>query len=56
MNLSDLFFFQLSAKSNKKLTYMYLANDVLQNGKRKGPEFINEFKGIMPSAFRHCVL
>lgn len=27
----------------KKLCMMYLANDILQNSRKKGPEFVNEF-------------
>ena len=27
----------------RKLTYMYLANDVVQNSRRKGPEYSKEF-------------
>lgn len=42
------------ARQSKKLTFMFLANDVLQNGKRKGGEFLGEFKHILPSAFQHC--
>lgn len=33
---------------------MFLANDVLQNGKRKGTEFLNEFKHVLPAGFQHC--
>ena len=29
----------------KKLTFLYLANDVIQNSKKKGPEFSMEFEG-----------
>ena len=43
-----------AARQSKRLTFMYLANDVLQNGKRKGTEFLNEFKQILPSAFQTC--
>ena len=43
-----------TARQSKKLTFMFLANDVLQNGKRKGAEFLGEFKHILPSAFQHC--
>lgn len=31
------------AKPNRKLTFLYLANDVIQNSKRKGPEFTKDF-------------
>lgn len=39
----------------KKLTFLYLANDVIQNSKKKGPEFSMEFEGVLPYAF-HNVL
>ncbi len=29
----------------RKLTFLYLANDVIQNSKKKGPEFSQEFEG-----------
>lgn len=45
--------FLLSAKENRKLTYMYLANDVIQNSKKKGPEFGKEFELLLPKAFEH---
>ena len=32
---------------------MYLANDVIQNSKKKGPEFGKEFGTILPKAFEH---
>ncbi|XP_070266869.1 regulation of nuclear pre-mRNA domain-containing protein 1B-like [Myotis yumanensis] len=41
------------AKSNRKLTFLYLANDVIQNSKRKGPEFIREFESVLVDAFSH---
>jgi len=37
----------------KKLTFLYLANDVIQNSKKKGPEFSMEFEGVLPYAFHH---
>jgi len=63
--LLDKFFFTLksntvfcllsfTARSSKKLTFLFLANDVLQNGKRKGAEFLGEFKHVLPAAFQHC--
>lgn len=41
------------AKDNRKLTFMYLANDVIQNSKKKGPEFGKEFETVLPKAFEH---
>ncbi|TMW40374.1 hypothetical protein DOY81_014547, partial [Sarcophaga bullata] len=37
----------------KKLTFMYLANDVIQNSKKKGPEYGKEFVNVLPKAFSH---
>ena len=34
----------------KRLTLLYLANDVIQNGKRKGPEYAKEFATVLKSA------
>lgn len=43
-----------TAKASKKLTLLYLANDVLQNSKKKGSEFNAEFKTVLPAVFKHC--
>lgn len=40
-------------ESNKKLTLLYLANDVIQNSKRKGPEFRTEFGKVLPRALQY---
>ncbi|XP_014248263.1 regulation of nuclear pre-mRNA domain-containing protein 1B [Cimex lectularius] len=42
------------AKGNelRKLTLMYLANDVIQNSKKKGPEYTKEFIPVLRKAFR----
>jgi len=45
--------FYFSAKDVRKLTFMYLANDVIQNGKKKGSEFGGEFEGTLKRAFEH---
>ncbi|XP_068142395.1 LOW QUALITY PROTEIN: regulation of nuclear pre-mRNA domain-containing protein 1B [Drosophila tropicalis] len=37
----------------KKLTFMYLANDVIQNSKKKGPEYGKEYSHVLPKAFAH---
>ncbi|KAF4790106.1 Regulation of nuclear pre-mRNA domain-containing protein 1A [Turdus rufiventris] len=42
-----------SAKPNRKLTFLYLANDVIQNSKRKGPEFTKDFAPVIVEAFKH---
>ncbi|XP_076354834.1 regulation of nuclear pre-mRNA domain-containing protein 1B-like [Tachypleus tridentatus] len=44
------------AKPNRKLTMMYLANDVIQNSKKKGPEFSKEFLSILCKAFHNVTL
>ncbi|XP_022920955.1 regulation of nuclear pre-mRNA domain-containing protein 1B isoform X2 [Onthophagus taurus] len=43
----------LKAKDSRKLTLMYLANDVIQNSKKKGPEYNKEFGGVLKKAFEH---
>ncbi|KAF4518620.1 hypothetical protein B566_EDAN005945 [Ephemera danica] len=43
----------VKANNSKKLTFMYLANDVIQNSKKKGPEFGTEFEGTMKKAYEH---
>ncbi|XP_032826885.1 regulation of nuclear pre-mRNA domain-containing protein 1B-like isoform X2 [Petromyzon marinus] len=40
-------------KPSRKLTYLYLANDVIQNSKRKGPELTREFSSVLLDAFSH---
>ncbi|XP_012524696.1 regulation of nuclear pre-mRNA domain-containing protein 1B [Monomorium pharaonis] len=40
-------------KDHRKLMFMYLANDVIQNSKKKGPEFGKEFETVLPKAFEH---
>ncbi|PIK47740.1 putative regulation of nuclear pre-mRNA domain-containing protein 1B [Apostichopus japonicus] len=43
----------MKAKPSKKLIHIYLANDVVQNSKKKGPEFNREFSGIIVAAYKH---
>lgn len=38
--------------ASKKLTFMYLANDVIQNSKKKGPEFGKEYEHVLLKAFK----
>ena len=45
------YIFFLSARPSKKLTFVYLANDVIQNSKKKGPEFAKNFETVLPDAF-----
>lgn len=39
----------------KKVPLLYLANDILQNSKRKGNEFVTEFWKVLPSALKAVV-
>ncbi|CAI8038901.1 Regulation of nuclear pre-mRNA domain-containing protein 1B [Geodia barretti] len=39
------------ADSNRKLTLLYLANDIVQNSRKKGTEFKIEFTRVLPRAF-----
>ncbi|XP_059365460.1 probable proton-coupled zinc antiporter SLC30A4 isoform X2 [Carassius carassius] len=41
------------AQVSRKLTFLYLANDVIQNSKRKGPEFTQDFSPVIVDAFKH---
>ncbi|CAJ1085600.1 regulation of nuclear pre-mRNA domain-containing protein 1B [Xyrichtys novacula] len=41
------------AKSSRKLTFLYLANDVIQNSKKKGPEFTKDFESVLVDAYSH---
>ncbi|XP_013190522.1 regulation of nuclear pre-mRNA domain-containing protein 1B [Amyelois transitella] len=43
----------LKAKDSKQLTFMYLANDVIQNSKKKGPEYGKEFGEVLVDSFKH---
>jgi len=43
----------LKAKPSRKLTFMYLANDVIQNSKKKGPEYAKEFGNVLRKAFQY---
>lgn len=45
--------YTLSAPQNRKLVFMYLANDVIQNSKKKGPEYQEHFATILAKAFMH---
>lgn len=42
-----------AAPVSRKLTFLYLANDVIQNSKRKGPEFTQDFAPVIVEAFKH---
>jgi regulator of Ty1 transposition protein 103 len=35
--------------------FLYLANDILQNSRRKGLEFVNEFWTVLPALLQEVV-
>lgn len=39
----------------QRLAYLYLANDILQNSRRKGVEFVGEFWKVLPDALRDVI-
>ncbi|PNX83050.1 hypothetical protein L195_g039088 [Trifolium pratense] len=39
----------------KKLPFLFLANDILQNSRRKGSEFVGEFWKVLPDALRDVI-
>ncbi|KAJ0978047.1 hypothetical protein J5N97_013521 [Dioscorea zingiberensis] len=41
-----------SSPSDKKVPFLYLANDILQNSRRKGNEFVNEFWKVLTGALK----
>ncbi|XP_060839956.1 regulation of nuclear pre-mRNA domain-containing protein 1B [Rhopalosiphum padi] len=46
----------LTGSESKQLTLMYLANDVIQNSKKKGPEYGQEFGKELAKAFKQISL
>jgi hypothetical protein len=48
-------FVSFSAPPKQKLLFFYLANDVVQNSKKKGPELNNAFKTVLQEGYKHCV-
>lgn len=38
------------APREQRIAFLYLANDILQNSRRKGVEFIAEFWRVLPAA------
>ncbi|CAJ1918318.1 unnamed protein product [Sphenostylis stenocarpa] len=42
-----------ASQKERRLSFLYLANDILQNSKRNGSEFVNEFWKVLPAALRH---
>ena len=41
-----------AAPASRKQNLLYLANDVIQNSKRKGMEYKNEFARVLPKVFQ----
>ena len=39
----------------KQLAMLYLANDILQNSRKKGPGFVHEFYKTLPRAVKHLL-
>ncbi|XP_059640899.1 uncharacterized protein LOC132283040 isoform X2 [Cornus florida] len=44
-----------SSQMLQKVPLLYLANDILQNSKRKGNEFVSEFWKVLPAALKDVV-
>lgn len=42
-----------SSQKEQCVSFLYLANDILQNSRRKGSEFVNEFWKVLPTALKH---
>ncbi|KAK9061649.1 hypothetical protein SSX86_018832 [Deinandra increscens subsp. villosa] len=40
---------------DQRLAFLYLANDILQNSRRKGSEFVAEFWKVLPDALRDVI-
>ncbi|GLT81649.1 hypothetical protein SLE2022_000860 [Rubroshorea leprosula] len=43
------------APREQRLAFLYLANDILQNSRRKGSEFVGEFWKVLPDALRDVI-
>ncbi|KAJ4980058.1 hypothetical protein NE237_010838 [Protea cynaroides] len=41
-----------SSQKEQRVSFLYLANDILQNSRRKGSEFVNEFWKVLPAALK----
>ncbi|KAK9064718.1 hypothetical protein SSX86_016100 [Deinandra increscens subsp. villosa] len=40
---------------DQRVSFLYLANDILQNSRRKGSEFVGEFWKVLPGALRDVI-
>jgi regulator of Ty1 transposition protein 103 len=43
------------APREQRVPFLYLANDILQNSRRKGLEFVNEFWTVLPALLQEVV-
>lgn len=41
-----------SRQKDQRVTFLYLSNDILQNSRRKGSEFVNEFWKVLPAVLK----
>ncbi|GMI65016.1 hypothetical protein HRI_000170900 [Hibiscus trionum] len=41
-----------SSQKERRVSFLYLANDILQNSRRKGSEFVNEFWKVLPATLK----
>lgn len=41
-----------SRQRDQRVSFLYLANDILQNSRRKGNEFVNEFWKVLPAVLK----
>lgn len=41
-----------SSQREQRVSFLYLANDILQNSRRKGSEFVNEFWKVLPATLK----
>jgi len=46
--------FHLSPR-DQRVSFLYLANDILQNSRRKGMEFVGEFWKVLPHALNDVI-
>ncbi|KAL5676982.1 hypothetical protein ACJX0J_013113, partial [Zea mays] len=42
-----------SSREEKKIPFLYLSNDILQNSKRKGADYVDEFWRVLPRSLKH---
>ncbi|WOL17107.1 hypothetical protein Cni_G25896 [Canna indica] len=42
-----------NSSREKRVPFLYLANDILQNSRRKGSEFVNEFWKVLPGCLKN---